>query len=100
MLLKPLSMTLPSRLRTGPLTAAAMRRTEASVSSFCSWQFEQRRFVGPRVRSLKRWAPKRARRLMWLGLTLVQGFKSGSVDVGFSRRKRSQGVSSETSVAS
>ena len=30
MLLKPLSMTLPSRLRTGPLSAATMRRTEAS----------------------------------------------------------------------
>ncbi len=37
---------------------------------------------------------------MWLGLTLTQGFRSGSVAVGFSRRKRSQGVSSETSVAS
>ena len=67
MLLKPLSMTLPSRLRTGPFTAAATRRTEASVSSVCSWQFEQRRFVGPRVRSLNRCAPNSARRLMWLG---------------------------------
>ena len=100
MLLKPLSMTLPSRLRTGPLTAAAMRRTEASVSSSCSWQFEQRMFVGPRVRSLKRCAPKSASRLMWFGFVLVQGFKAGSVAVGCSRRKRSHGVSSETSVAS
>ena len=32
MLLKPLSMTLPSRLRTGPLTAELIRRTDASVS--------------------------------------------------------------------
>jgi hypothetical protein len=54
MLLNPLSMTLPSRLRTGPFTAALMRRTDASVSSFCSWQFVQRMFVAPRVRSLKR----------------------------------------------
>ena len=64
MLLKPLSMMLPSRLRTGPFTAAVILRTDASVSSFCSWQFEQRRFVGPRVRSLKRCAPNRASRLM------------------------------------
>ena len=33
MLLKPLSMTLPSRLRTGPFGGEATRRTEASVSS-------------------------------------------------------------------
>ena len=37
---------------------------------------------------------------MWFGFALVQGFKAGSVAVGCSRRKRSQGVSSETSVAS
>src|SRR5262245_51486316 len=80
--------------------AEAMRRTEASVSSACSWQFEQRTFVGPRVRSLKRWAPKSARRLIWSGSSFVQGFKAGSVAVGCARRKRSQGVSSETSVDS
>ena len=73
---------LPSRLRTGPFTAAVTRRTEASVSSACSWQFEQRMFVGPRVRSLNRCAPKSASRLMWFGLVFVQGFSAGSVAVG------------------
>src|ERR1043166_441702 len=63
-LLNPLSMMLPSRLRTGPLVAVVIRRVEASVSSFCSWQFEQRTFCAPRVLSLKRCAPKSASRLM------------------------------------
>ena len=100
MLLKPLSIMLPSRLRTGPLAAKLIRLTEASVNSALSWQLLQRRLFGPRVRSLNRWAPKSAKRLMWLGFTLVQGLRFGSVAVGWSRRNRSHGVSSETRVAS
>ncbi len=57
-------------------------------------------FVALRVRSLKRCAPKSARRLMWSGLRLLHGFSAGSVAVACCLRKRSHGVSSETSVAS
>jgi hypothetical protein len=35
---------------------------------------------------------------MWSGWSFVQGFSAGSVGAGWSRRKRSHGVSSETSV--
>src|SRR5687767_11552780 len=56
--------------------------------------------VAPRLRSLKRCAPNSARRLMWSGLRLFHGFSDGSVAVACCLRKRSHGVSSETSVAS
>src|SRR5262249_15409627 len=106
MLLKPLSMMLPSRLRTGPFGAMPTRRADASVSSFSSWQFEQRTWSGLRVRSLNKCAPNNASRLIGLGSTLVQGFNAGSGgDVasggdGCARRNWSHGVLSETSVAS
>ena len=89
MLLKPLSITLPSRFRTGPFAAPLIRLTDASVSSACSWQFEQRMFVAPRVRSLNRWAPKSARREIGDGAVFSHGLSAGSVFAGCARRKRS-----------
>src|SRR5262245_47697577 len=55
---------------------------------------------GPRVRSLNKFAPNSASRLMWLGFTLIHGFSALSANEGCSRRKRSHGVSSDICVAS